>query len=544
MFSAQNLASIAGRASRLSERRDRNEPRGASDADEVVRIGARLDLWREEAAGTKPEFFARRLAWDAIPEENARDLLDDEWPLTSEPAEWLGFLGALRVSDRGGQSTGALEEPLDGSQIPFASAFRPFVAAALDLLVEAPSAPNDRLDPAILEAAARSLVAQLARLAAPVLARAFDEHLRVNGASADPSTSIHHDAFTAFFARREGWPDLLLEFPVLARLMATVCLGWARETKEFLTRLDADWGLIRSEFFPGIGIDEPFILKAVHSEVSDRHGGAGVVRVLEFSTGGRLVYKRRPLDLEADFNGLLRALGTQGLECAPPALRVFPRPGYGWVEHAEAAPVADAGALDLWFRKAGGLLCLMHLLGGNDGHMENVIATASGPILIDLETLMQPRLAQGAHASEGTFALAAQQVRSSVLQTGLLPLWQRGRYGKLYDIGGLTGAGGYESPVLRLSWENVGSDAVRAAWRRGFARGLANLPRLDETRHSAAGHLPALCAGFTETWRFLQANREMLGRMVSQWSAAPLRVLLRATTHYAAILERSVASKP
>lgn len=536
----------AGLTSRIQAASGTSSAQAASREAAAQLFKDRLELWMAEAADSNEELFAKRLEWDGIVVADAALFLRDESPLPAEerPA-WLNFLELFSAPDEISPWAGVVAEVTVVSEAPFAAAFRPFLLAALTIFD--PDGPSARpsWDSSIPAFAASGLLTELSRFTAPVLARRFQEYLKLRGALPDSTSSRHLRSFTEYLSQGSGWTNILLEYAALARLMSTVCVGWAEENRQFLTRLEADGAELSHVFnLGGSGQGRVPALKAVKAGISDRHGGAGTVKLLEFSNGRKLVYKRRPLELEADFHQLLRALKAEGLDCAPPALTVLPRKGYGWVEHAHAEPVADEAALELWFNKAGSLLCLMHLLGGNDGHMENVIATAEGPVLIDLETLLQPNFggqaAQAANGS-GTFTEAARRVQDSVLQTGLLPLWQRGRQGALYDIGGLTGEGGYESPVPRQVWENVDSDGICPAWRRGIARGLNNLPVLDGHRHSAARHLPALCAGFSKTWRALQTHAGAVRGALSQWAEAPLRVLLRPTTHYASLLERSLS---
>lgn len=530
VFSPDDIRVISRKAIGLS-RRVAGDPGGTGGGTE-----ARLELWKLECAGGSEELFRKRLEWDGIAPETAASLLTDEAEgnAAERRAEWVEFLAGLRRDAGESLWFNTAVKAVEDSDAPFAPACLLFLVGALERFQ--PEGPDQEARRRLVERAALDLLREICKIAAPVLGRRFQEYLRGHGAEPDFKRSGHYRAFTATLSVGGEWTEILKENAGLARLIAVICLGWARETREFYQRLDADFEELRS-FFPEIDGAE---LRLARSGVSDRHQGAGTVRVLEFSNGRKLIYKRRPLELEADFHDLLRTLEAEGLESAPPALRVLPKEGYGWVEHAVSAPVKSAAELETWFQKAGGLLCLMYLLGGNDGHMENVVATSAGPVLVDLETLLQPGTGnRGAEA--GTFSLAARRVEDSVMRTGLLPVWQRGRRGALYDIGGLTGEGGYESPAPRLVWENIGTDGIGPAWRRGIALGLNNLPVFNGARHSAAKHLPALCAGFFDTWHFIQARPDFIRTALSKWRNAPLRVLLRPTTHYAALLERSLA---
>jgi len=525
------------------ETRLRNPVSATVDPADGEVVKTRWAAWREEAAGGSDDLMVRRLAWDGVTEDEALRGVSDHGPEAAPgDVDWILLLQRIGTPDESCLMGCVVEPAIIASEgIPFAPAYGPFLLAAVAPLSSDLDHAAGRLDPALVADLLGGLLADLARLGGRVLATAFGDFLRMRSAAADPDETADHEAFEAGLGAASGWEPVLQAHPVLARLLATSCLGWRADTAKFLARLQADWDALPPVFFPAATTGHgPRRLSRLRSSSSDRHEGACAVRILEFSDGTRVVYKARPLNLEADFHDLLRALAARGLAEAPPALLVLARRGYGWVEFAEAAPVTDRPALDAWFRRAGALLCLMHLLGGNDGHMENIIATAAGPVLIDVETLLQPRRPPAEQEATGTFAQAARQVHDSVLQTGLLPLWQQGRQGRPYDIGGFTGTGGYESPVLHQSWEHIGTNAVRPTWRRAVARGLRNLPVFDGSRHAAGAHLPALTAGFSAAWQFLQSNRDLLDAALPRWAEAPLRVLIRPTTHYAALLERSL----
>ncbi|MFN0128950.1 MAG: type 2 lanthipeptide synthetase LanM [Verrucomicrobiales bacterium] len=503
---------------------------------------ARWTIWLEEAAGSDDAVMARRLEWDGLSLESARMCLrlGDAKPVPDQ-AEWTAFLLKTLTPARPGNPALALDQAVAAAaQVPFAPAYLPILAAAAEPLESILDRLGDRIAPAAKVELIGGLLSELSRLAGRVLATRFSAYLSGCGAPAETTRCEAYDQFTNDLARSDYWMSVWEAFPVLARLLAATSLGWTASSLSFLHRLEADWAALENHFFLQAAPSPPLVLERLAGAQGDRHGGSSAVRVLGFSRG-RVVYKARPLDLEADYNDLLRSLATAGMPDAPPALRVLPRPGYGWVEFAEHKAVANRDALDAWFRSAGGLLCLLHLLGATDGHMENIVATLEGPILIDVETLLQPRKGAAATDDSGTFSRAARQIEDSVLQTGLLPLWQSGPQGRPFDIGGFTGTGGYESPVLHATWEHVGTNAVRPAWRRAVASGLRNLPVHDAQRHGAGAHLATLTEGFSAAWRFLQSHREWLAEALKGWSNAPLRVIIRPTTHYATLLERALA---
>lgn len=542
------ISALAGRAAGLERRLHLSKAPASREAGESHRLPAepaaeaRWTIWLEEAAGGDDTVMARRLEWDDLSLEAARASLRlAEAGLAEDEPAWARFLITVGTTPRARGLSSAIDQAVaTAAHVPFAPAYMPFLAAATEPFDSIINRIGDRLAPGGMVDLIGGLLSELSRLAGRVLATRFSEYLSECGAPAEATRSEAYDQFTLELEQSGRWMSIWEAYPVLARLLATTSLGWTASSLSFLHRLEADWEAIKTHFFPQAAPSPPVVLERLSGSHGDRHGGLSAVRVLGFSRG-RIVYKARPLDLEADYNDLLRGLATAGMPDAPPALQVLPRTGYGWVEFAEHAAVANHDALDAWFRSAGGLLCLLHLLGATDGHMENIVATPTGPILIDVETLLQPRKGAAATDDSGTFSRAARQIEDSVLQTGLLPLWQSGPQGRPFDIGGLTGTGGYESPVLHATWEHVGTNAVRPAWRRAIASGLRNLPVFNCQRHGAGEHLTAVSAGFSASWRFLQAHRDRLAESLKGWSKAPLRVVIRPTTHYATLLQRALA---
>ena len=115
-----------------------------------------------------------------------------------------------------------------------------------------------------------------------------------------------------------------------------------------LRRLAAD----RPEIEAALGGGRPAgrVLE-VRSGLSDPHDGGRTVAVVRFASGLRVVYKPRPVGLEAAFSRLLqwwnRSAG--GPELVVP--RVLVRRGYGWMEFVAHEPCADRRAAGRYYER-------------------------------------------------------------------------------------------------------------------------------------------------------------------------------------------------
>src|SRR6185295_10269275 len=125
-----------------------------------------------------------------------------------------------------------------------------------------------------------------------------------------------------------GLRDVFLTYPVLARQWALLVSSWVETTGELLGRLRNDRDALAAAF----GARPLGDLARVAPGLSDRHHGGRRVSILTFDSGLNVVYKPRDVGLERAYHDFLGWLARRGLPHPPRALRVVPRPGYGWVE--------------------------------------------------------------------------------------------------------------------------------------------------------------------------------------------------------------------
>lgn len=254
-------------------------------------------------------------------------------------------------------------------------------------------------------------------------------------------------------------------------------------------------------------------VREVRSGLSDPHDGGRTVALVRFASGLRVVYKPRPLGLEAAFGELVEWWNERagGLELFAP--RVLDRGDYGWMEFVVHEGCADREAADRYWERAGVLIALAGLLDATDLHCGNVIAHGEHPVLVDLETLLQPRWPGE---------------ERSLLDTGLVPSWIRGPDGGSYDVSGFGAIAQQQyqgAPVpLRENVVRVGTDIVSVA---EFADQL-------ETGLLRAGAL--LC----------ERREELVatGGPLHGFRGLELRVMLRHTETYRAARENGSAPDP
>ena len=339
-----------------------------------------------------------------------------------------------------------------------------------------------------------------------------------------PDPAAHAGAFFRALEQPDRALALLAEYPVIARLMSDRARLGRQAAAELLDRLVADSRDLAST---GLLSRAPLRLERC-LRLGDSHDGGRAVAALDFEDGRRIVYKPRPLAMEAAYGELLRWLGDAGLHPAPAPVRVLDRGGYGWQEAVSHEAAADEGALARFHERLGAQLAVVHALWGRDMHRDNLLAAGEHPLLIDLEALFHPRL--GGAAAARVEPATGQLSPDAVTRVGLLP---GADFGVGADYSGLGDGGDVTVDLLEPG-------------EGGLPRVARRTTPAPAGHHRPAGSVPApwhhahdICRGFAAAYRLLVDRREDLVARegpVQALAAAENRVVLRNTAVYAGLI--------
>ncbi len=532
----------AWRALSLAERAAAPRPEGtaSSGPDELARF--RLAQWRDLSAFRSGDALARRLADEGLDESSFERLL-------AEPAEEVGarllarprWLTELAEAFSGPPPTveplplpaGLRDDPVAG----FLELVRPLIERARGRLRAGLAIHRETGSPFSVEEAERLATEPLAYRLLPVLARTLVLELnvaRVQGLLTGETAEERFAAFVERLRRPEVALGVLAEYPVLARLAAEELDSWVEVSLEIFDRLARDWPDLVKTFFNG---QDPGTLTGCDGGAGDRHRGGRTVRILEFASGARLVYKPRPMAVDAHFQDLLAWVESLDDSLAFRRLTVLDRGDYGWMEHVAAAGCSTEEEVALYHRRLGGLLALLYALEATDCHYENLIAAGDHPVVVDLESLFHPRweIKEPARPDE---RLAGDALGESVLRIGLLP-FQVGEGEGAVDLSGVASVAGQPSPQPVLQWRGVGTDEMRAIRERVTMDGASNRPSLEGREVQAADFTGEMADGFSEVYRLLVEHRADLLARLDRFADDPVRAVLRATRIYGLLLSES-----
>lgn len=506
----------------------------------------RLQRWRSQPPFAREDLFARRLAQDGLDEEALLALLGEPREALArrvpKPPEWLRDLDEAFRSASSDVSLPFSEEMLREPETRFLSLASPLIERAERRVAEAASAlaasgralPFDpaTIVPLLFPGLAAQLLWTITRVAVLELNVARLEE-RVAGATPEE----RFERFIELLRSPAEALEILARYPVLAQQLAVRIRNWSDASIELLSRLAADWDDIRATLAP---VEDPGRITEVRSGAGDRHRGGRTVCILTFASNWQLVYKPRAMAVAAHFQDLLDWMNQRGFTPAFRRLGVLDRRGYGWMEFAAAAPCAARGEVQRFYQRMGGYLALLYALDASDFHYENLIAAGEHPVLIDLESIVQPR----APVPDGGDSdwLASEAIGRSVLRIGLLPQRAWGGAGEGIDVSGLGAPAGQLSADQLPYWEDRGTDTMRLQRRRMQFGGGSHTPTLGDAAVEVVDYVEELVDGFTRAYRLLATRGgELLaaGGPLARMADDEVRIILRPTRSYAHLLQES-----
>jgi type 2 lantibiotic biosynthesis protein LanM len=359
---------------------------------------------------------------------------------------------------------------------------------------------------------------------------------RVQGSLVGKTDKDRYDNFVQRLEDPETALAIMLEYPVLARQLVIRIDQWIGFIVEFVDRLCSDWSSILQTF--GLKDTDPGFLAELGMDAGDRHRGGRCVLMATFSAGFKLVYKPKPMAVDAHFQELLSWINERGSHPPLRTLRILDRGRYGWSEFVAAESCRSLLELQSFYKRQGAYMALLYVLEATDFHSENIIAAGEHPMLIDLEAIFHPRFTVSVPEEPDHTALSY-----SVLRVGLLPSYSYANedsYGT--DFSGLGGAAGQVTPYKVAHWENVGTDEMKLSRRHMPMPTSGNRPSLNELEVAPSDYVDEIVAGFTGMYGLLmEYYRDLVSPHgpLKRFARDEVRVIFRPTLTYSVLLSES-----
>ncbi len=323
---------------------------------------------------------------------------------------------------------------------------------------------------------------------------------------------------------------LTRKYPVLMRALINTVAQWESFVTELLSDFCKDAADIRAHFFA----NKAQTLSSIRLAAGDDHCDGRSVSILIFTSGDQIVYRPQSTKTYEAFGAFVTWINNRGLQNKLKLPRILSRGDHGWIEYVEHAACANEGEVQDFYYRQGAYLGILYLFNASDFHHENIIAAGPHPMLVDLETLIQPDLSLlgflGDHAPPGNDAF------KSVLGPGLLPqqIWktEHGRDG--VDIGGLTAPKQLSSvPLLLL--EKPGTDEMKLVRKKAPMQPGKHMATLNGDAIDICAYIPNILSGFHDIYNLLLTHRDALvadDGPLCEFDDAQIRIILRPTFYY------------
>jgi type 2 lantibiotic biosynthesis protein LanM len=558
------LTEIAAQATPLAERLQLGF--SALPTDPAV-IEERYRQWQTAVGKDDPTVLERRLAWDNLTLEQVRPMLGNvaappgyTLPPWAEKLAEIIEIGCTHSLDSLLASVPSVQavDPTT-TDVPFLEFWLPFIHAAQTHLAGLPLA--ERLEAEVKLKPIQWLVNRLQRFGAETLHGAFWKarlSRRPMLALIGPAGLISQversqqtpgrDEYLAFVKALLADPiPLYREFSVLARMLGTLFVQWAKSVELFYGRLANDLPtlctMLRLEGDPGPIVN-------LRMGISDPHHEGQVAFEVEFARGLHLIYKPHSLEAEAAYQKLLEWLN--GYNSTYPDIlpiqtyQVLDRADYGWGEFVQHHACQDVNALRRYYQRVGTVICLLYLLRTTDVHHENLIAAGEHPTPVDLEMILYPRihLDLGGQDDLGLRWLNADSTQNSVFGSGLIPTMHTRNDQAGYDGSGLGDLNMPTDSTNVQVWKYINTDAMALIYEdKTFGLDQRkNMPYLENVPQSSNGFVPDLLRGFNATYTLVMERREELEtRILPMFRSIPVRFVMRPTRVYFDVLLSGIA---
>lgn len=350
------------------------------------------------------------------------------------------------------------------------------------------------------------------------------------GLPPDPQSQRAIQAYRMHLADPDHRAALLDHHPVLGQLVARIAAEQTSFVREILQAFEDDADILCSA---GVlrGTER---VTGLELGLGDTHRHGRAVAVVHTHSGHPLVYKPRSLALDCAMRALWAVLDP-GLRhsiagCVPLSVD---RGDYGWQDFIAQEPAMTPDACARYFYRFGALIAVAGVWGATDLHHENVVTHGEHPVVIDLETMLQPEIPMPNAVDLHTQRVLA----STAIGTQLLPLRDED---SVMDVmlSGLGVPWPQTSDQLLLQVSDADSDAIAVRRQPWSVTQDSNVPLIGGEPQNPLTWYADLRSGLRDALVAIRQHRtELEQRLRALPEHAEIRYGFRATEVYSRYLD-------
>lgn len=358
------------------------------------------------------------------------------------------------------------------------------------------------------------------------------QQVKAEGKLEGENSAQEYQYFCRVFLTESKVRHLEEKYPLMYRSICE-CLDFAAEFyAEALNRLARDRALIIQKICAGKKFERA---AQIEGDIADSHRGGKSVLKIQLDNDISIIYKPHALDNEQKFEAFSHLIG-EGCSVSMYTVPRICREDYGWVSCVEQKDCTDETEIRRFYERTGIYIFIFYLLGTNDIHGENVIASGEYPVIIDLENIVgMPENIGDSNIMEKV----KKYLHTSVLYSGMLPTAKWQQENGSVNISGIGGADKIKMPFKVPKITGGGTSDIRVTYEYPEYTPDQNTPVYQGNNVRPWKYIPEILAGFEKAYRFAADNRMLLEREVSQFQHVKSRFLLADTQRYVMSLNSS-----
>jgi type 2 lantibiotic biosynthesis protein LanM len=241
------------------------------------------------------------------------------------------------------------------------------------------------------------------------------------------------------------------------------------------------------------------------------------------------IFKNKNLVIGERFNSFLSFLEEKISDFSAYKIKRVLGSDFTFEEKVPQIDCQNEQEIKTFYTHYGQLLAIVYWLGSTDLHMENVIASGSYPVLIDVETLIRPEIFTHQKPSRQT-----RIEKASVIVSGLLP--QKRQQQQEADLDALSGKKQKLSQKVRRLKHQRSSD-IQFQLEEAYLEGAQNIPRLNGQEIDYRLYVKQIEAAFKMmNEQLLQNKAAVIEKVKLLFADVTVRLIYRNTQDYANLL--------
>jgi type 2 lantibiotic biosynthesis protein LanM len=338
---------------------------------------------------------------------------------------------------------------------------------------------------------------------------------------------------TEMLKNSDYFNGILSEYIVLSRLISCRVVYWVENTTKLIKRFLEDYNFLKEKKVIENDNDRLYSI-SMGGNVSDSHKCGQSVGILTLSSGKKIVYKPRNLEIDNKFNMLLDLLNTWGVTPNLKGIPTYNREDYGWVEFIKHYECESNIQVESFYKRIGSYLAILYSLNAVDFHFENIIASGDYPYLVDLESLLHNN-SRFFNEDDSAYNVSYKKMYQSVVNIGLLPRKSLSKEDGI-DLSGIGGRDNQILPIKSAVITNKLSDKMQISRENISIGHNVHRPKINGEYANADDYSHHIIEGFAQTYNIITQNKEEYINCLKSWKDVEVRQILRPTQRYGSIL--------